>query len=70
MLTIGMASWSSVPVIMSPGRIPIVVYDNDSEYLCDYSASGTIILYYQEHMKERSVLHLGLLKNNVNCTDI
>ena len=29
MLTIGMPDWSSVPVIMSPGRIPITVLDTD-----------------------------------------
>ena len=31
MLTIGMADWSSVPVIMSPGRIPISVLDVDGK---------------------------------------
>lgn len=29
MLTIGMPDWSSVPVVMSPGRIPIMVLDAD-----------------------------------------
>ena len=33
MLTIGMASWSSVPVTMSSWRIPIIVLDNDGEKL-------------------------------------
>ena len=33
MLTIGMAVWSSVPVVMSPGRIPITIFDNDGKYI-------------------------------------
>ena len=32
MLTIGMAPWSSVPVLMSPGRTPITVVDVDGKY--------------------------------------
>ena len=27
-----MAFWSSVPVVMSPGRIPITIVDNDCKY--------------------------------------
>ena len=32
MLTIGMAPWSSVPILMSPGRTPITVMDVDGKY--------------------------------------
>ena len=33
MLTIGRTNWSSVPIMMSPGRVPITVLDVDGKYM-------------------------------------